>query len=308
MALRIAVTGCHGQLGWELARSLQPLGEVVALARQDVNLADLAALERTMLALAPDLIVNCAAYTAVDRAESDEAMATRVNADAPGVLGDVARRLGAAVLHYSTDYVFDGTSPTPYRENDRPNPVNAYGRSKLAGEIRLAESGAAHLIVRTSWVYAARGSNFVLTMRRLARERETLQVVADQHGRPTWARWLAEATAQIVGELSRAREGLVESLQHDGGLLHLAGSETTTWHALAEAVVAIDRSTADLRVRRIEAVTTERFGAPARRPLCAVLDSSLAALRYGIVCPPWREQLRSALLEDKTSASPLSGV
>ncbi|HRP98257.1 MAG TPA: dTDP-4-dehydrorhamnose reductase, partial [Rhodocyclaceae bacterium] len=201
--MRLMVTGATGQVGFELARSLMPLGEVVALDRRACDLAQPLSLAAVVTRVAPDVIVNAAAYTAVDRAEAEEALATTINAEAPAVLAGAARAAGALLVHYSTDYVFDGAKAGAWREDDAVAPLNAYGRSKLAGERAIAASGCDHLILRTSWVYAARGANFVRTMLRLGAERERLAVVADQLGAPTWARNIADATAHVVAAAQR---------------------------------------------------------------------------------------------------------
>ncbi|RMF81743.1 MAG: dTDP-4-dehydrorhamnose reductase, partial [Nitrospirae bacterium] len=198
--MRILLTGSRGQVGWELARALAPLGEVVALDHAALDLEDEGAVRRAVREARPRVVVNAAAYTAVDRAESEPERAMRINGEAPGWLAQEAAACGAALVHYSTDYVFDGRKPAPYVESDPPAPLNAYGRSKLAGERAVAAAGVPHLILRTSWVYAARGRNFPRTILRLARERDLLRVVDDQVGAPTWARWIAGATAACLAQ------------------------------------------------------------------------------------------------------------
>src|SRR5688572_7979721 len=197
--MRVLLIGRSGQLGWELQRSLAPLGGLVALDRAGMDLADPDSIHRAIADARPEVIVNAAAYTAVDQAESEPDMAMQVNGIAPGIIAEEAARIGALMVHYSTDYVFDGAQDAPYREDDRTAPINVYGHTKLAGEEAVRAAGGAHLIFRTSWVYAARGSNFLLTMLRLARERSELRIVDDQVGAPTWARTVAEATAQVLG-------------------------------------------------------------------------------------------------------------
>lgn len=203
--MRLLVTGKNGQVGWELQRSLQCLGEVIAVDRSQFDLARPETLAATLDEIAPDVIVNAAAYTAVDKAESEEALATRINGESPGVIANWSARRGALMLHYSTDYVFDGTGSAPRQPGDRPAPLSAYGRSKLAGEQAVAAAGCEFLVLRTSWVYAARGRNFLLTMLRLAAERDELRVVDDQWGAPTSARLIADCTAQIVCRAQKER-------------------------------------------------------------------------------------------------------
>jgi dTDP-4-dehydrorhamnose reductase len=205
--MRILLTGKNGQVGAELQRALPVLGEVIALGRQDLDLASPDVLRRTVRDTKPDVIVNAAAYTAVDRAESEPELAAAVNGNAPGILAEEAQRSGAFLVHYSTDYVFDGTKDTPYTEDDTPNPLNAYGRSKLAGENAIRASGVSHYIFRTSWVYAAHGHNFLNTILRLARERRELKIVDDQTGAPTWARTIADITTQALESEPRAGNG-----------------------------------------------------------------------------------------------------
>jgi dTDP-4-dehydrorhamnose reductase len=207
--MKILVTGRTGQVGYELERSLQGLGEVIAVNQDQMDLADFDAVRAVIREVRPGLIVNPAAYTAVDKAESEPELAMRINGEAPGVIAEEARKLGAAVIHYSTDYVFDGSKPGAYTEEDTPSPLNVYGRTKLAGEQAVQASGVPHLIFRTSWVYGARGRNFLLTVRRLAAERDELRIVDDQCGAPTWCRTIADTTAHIVAHWSTERKPVV---------------------------------------------------------------------------------------------------
>jgi dTDP-4-dehydrorhamnose reductase len=262
---RILLTGSSGQVGYELLRSLQGLGEIVAVDRHHMDLADLDRVREVVRAVRPTLIVNPAAYTAVDAAESDPALAMRINAEAPAVLAEEARRLGAAMIHYSTDYVFDGTKAAPYREDDPTCPVNVYGRTKLAGEHAIQAAGIKHLILRTSWVYGARGKNFLLTVLRLARERDELRIVADQHGSPTWCRTIADSSAHIVAQLHRG--GL--SWEEISGVYHMTAQGSTSWHGFTEAILAhpsVDRKPT------VAPIATSDYPLPARRPANSVLD------------------------------------
>lgn len=291
MAGPILLLGANGQVGWELCRTLAPLGPVVSLERADADLADADALSRVVRKIAPSLIVNAAAYTAVDRAEEEEDLAHAINAAAPGILAAEAKRLGAALVHYSTDYVFDGGSVTPYRENDKPAPLGVYGRTKLAGEEAIAASGCAHLILRTSWVYSLRGRNFLLTVQRLAGELEELRIVADQHGAPTWARGIAEATALILAACGSA--SCAGALAERGGLYHLTAAGETTWHGFAEAVVEWMRESGQpVKCRGITPIGTEDYPTPARRPARSSLDCGKLRGAFGIALPDWRAQLR----------------
>ena len=223
---RILLTGKNGQVGWELQRTLAPLGEVVVLDRRQLDLSDPDQIRERVREISPDLIVNAAAYTAVDRAEAEPEPAMAVNGTAPGLLAEEAKRIGAAIIHYSTDYVFDGAKTTPYTEEDAPNPLNVYGRTKLAGEQAVQAAGVPHLILRTSWVYGMRGKNFLLTILRLAREREELKIVDDQIGAPTWSRTIAEATAQILTSGAWPVSGA-------SGIYHLTASGSTSWYGFA---------------------------------------------------------------------------
>lgn len=294
--MRLMVTGATGQVGFELARSLMPLGDVVALDRHACDLAQPDTLAAVVAGCAPDVIVNAAAYTAVDRAERDEALAMTINAEAPAALARAARAAGALLIHYSTDYVFDGAKAGAWREDDPVAPLNAYGRSKLAGERAIAASGCEHLILRTSWVFAARGANFVRTMLRLGAERERLAVVADQFGAPTWARNIADATALIVAGAQRERAARAFA----PAVLHLASRGETSWHGLAEAIFAETRARRPdraLRVATVEAIPSAAYPTPAARPRNSRLDCGRLAARYAVMLPHWRDALARCLEE-----------
>ena len=298
--MKILLLGKDGQVGWELQRALAPLGELVALGRRPprrtgpgtpagagdgllADLADAGALAGTVRAVAPDIIVNAAAYTAVDRAESEPALAAAINAVAPGVLADEAARLGALLVHYSTDYVFDGSGVRPWAEGDATGPVSVYGRTKLEGEQAIAAAGGRHLIFRTSWVYAARGGNFAKTMLRLAGERDSLQVIDDQIGAPTGADLIADITAHAVTQACRS-----PALT---GLYHLAAAGETSWHAYAQFVVERARA-AGLPLKAsavdIAAVPSSAYPTAARRPLNSRLDTSRLRQAFGLTLPPWQ--------------------
>ncbi len=288
---RILILGGDGQLAWELRRTLATLGEVVAVGRhtQPYRL-DLMQPETFLPLVAqvqPGWIVNAAAYTAVDKAEQEPDVAAAVNAVAPGWLAEAAGRVGAQLLHYSTDYVFDGAAKVPYRETDTPNPQGVYGCTKLAGEEAIARAGGDWLILRTAWVYGARGGNFMRTMRRLAREREELRVVADQHGAPTWSRHIAEATAQILAQLGDDRAAWHRAC----GLYHLTSAGTATWHAFAERIVEHQRRHETLACQRVTAIAGADYPTPAKRPAYSVLDNSKLAAAFGIRLPDWRDAL-----------------
>ena len=274
----ILLTGAAGQLGFELARLLTAHGEVEALDRAALDLADADAVAAAVRRVGPQIIVNAAGYTAVDRAESEPALADAINARAPAVLAEEAKRLDALLIHYSTDYVFDGNSREPYREEDQAKPLNVYGRSKLAGERAITAAGAAHLILRTSWIYGLHGQNFLLTMRRLAATRDELRVVADQFGVPNWSRVLAEATASLV---SRGPAALAEKT----GIYHLSGRGRASWFDFARAIFdGADRP-------RVVPITTAEYPTPARRPASAVLATDKFEAAFGFALPDWHEML-----------------
>ena len=288
--MNILLAGRNGQVGWELQRTLQPVGKVTAVGHAELDLADAAAVRRKLDEVRPDVIVNAAAYTAVDKAESEPEQANAVNAAAPALLAQEAARRGALLIHYSTDYVYDGAKAAPYVETDPTNPLGAYGRSKLAGEEGIRASGCDHLIFRTSWVYAARGANFLRTILRLAAEREELRIVMDQVGAPTWARLIAEATALALRQaLAERRHGRFES-----GLFHLACAGETSWHGFASAIVA---SRSGLRVKTVTPITTADYPLPAPRPANSRLDTSAFRARFGLALPDWRDGLSLCLEE-----------
>jgi len=289
--MRILLTGQMGQLGWELERALATLGEVVACDVDTMDLADAGQVTRRVRDVAPDLIVHPGAYTAVDRAENEEELAFAVNGTAPGVLAEEAKRLGAALIHYSTDYVFDGTKVEPYVEQDRPHPLSVYGRSKLAGEQAVAASGCPCLILRTSWIFGARGQNFARTMLRLARERDELRVVDDQIGAPTWCRLLAEATAQIVAQGGCDVAGY---LRERGGLYHCTAAGSTSWHGFARLVLEVDPRREEQRLQRLEAISTMEYPTPAVRPANSVLANDKLRETFGLALPDWQVGVRLA--------------
>jgi dTDP-4-dehydrorhamnose reductase len=288
----ILLLGAGGQIGFELRRSLAPLGSIAAPTHADLDICDKTAIARIVDSLKPKLIVNAAAFTDVDGAEANEGrhLAMAVNGEAPGLLAEAAARTRVPLVHYSTDYVFDGAATRPYREDDGPAPINAYGRSKLAGDERIAKSGAPHLIFRTSWIYARRRRNFLRTVQRLAMEQDELRVVSDQIGAPTWARMVAEATAAVLGRCWR--NGAGDPLSGCGGLYHMAAAGETSWHGFAQAIVAAGGKQIPVR-----AVTSAEFPRPAKRPAYSALDSGKLARVFEVTLPDWRDQLALCLAE-----------
>jgi dTDP-4-dehydrorhamnose reductase len=296
--MKLLVTGCQGQLGWELMRSLQPLGEVVGVDRRQCDLGDPDSLIRLLRDAQPDVVVNAAAYTAVDKAESDPPAAAAINATAPGVLAEQCRKLGALLVHYSTDYVFDGASPHPYREDDPTAPLNEYGRSKLAGERAIVAAGERYLILRTSWVYSLRGANFVRTIARLAQTRDTLRIVDDQVGAPTSAAWLADLSAQMI-----ARDGASGRFP-GSGVWHASCAGATSWHGFADAIL---QTLSSMRAARPEFVLDKRpklvpiasseYPVPARRPANSLLALERLQRDWGLRAPPWQQALQLVLRE-----------
>lgn len=267
------------------------LGEVIATDRATLDLADPDGIRRVVRQAKPDVIVNAAAYTAVDKAESEPELAMRVNGVAPGIMAEEAKRLGATLVHYSTDYVFDGESGRPYTEEDMPNPVNSYGQSKLAGERAIKAVEGQYLILRSSWVYSARGSNFVLTVLRLAREKEELSMVDDQSGSPTWARWLAQATAELL------RKGDIDPPHR--GTYHLAAAGDVTRYEFAKAIIdgMKDLSGDPRGWAELNPIASDRYPVVARRPPHPVMSLDKIRRAFGIAPPHWREQLQAFLQE-----------
>lgn len=293
--MNILLFGKSGQVGWELQRSLSLLGQVTALDWDSrTHCGDFAqpeGIRATVRALAPDIIVNAAAHTAVDKAESEPALAQLLNATSVGVLAEEAARLGAWLAHYSTDYVFDGSGNRPWQEGDTPAPLSVYGSSKLEGERLIAQSGCQHLILRTSWVYAARGGNFAKTMLRLAQERERLTVIDDQYGAPTGADLLADVTAHALRH--------VRQHPQDGGLYHCVAAGATTWYDYAQLVIAHGRQAGlPICATEIAPVPTSAFPTPAQRPHNSRLDCSKLQTTFGLVLPPWQQGVVRMLNEE----------
>ena len=293
--MKILLFGRNGPLGWELNRSLQPLGEIVVLDIEEVDFSEPESLRKIVQAEAPDIICNAVAYTAVDKAEADEALAMAINGTAPGILAEEALKQGALLVHYSTDYVFDGTKTSPYVETDEPNPINAYGRTKLAGELAVKSSGCDYLILRTSWVYASRANNFLLTMLKLAQEREELSIVADQIGAPTTARLIADTTILCVQQAIKERTAGVFS----SDLYHLTASGHTSWHGFTEEIVnlANNRLNMPLKIKEINAIPTTDYPTPAKRPMNSQLELTKLESIYTLKMPNWKESLSICIAE-----------
>jgi len=287
--MKILLLGKNGQVGWELRRTLAPLAEVTAVDYPEINFADTPALRRLVAGTRPAVVVNAAAYTAVDKAETEPELCRQINAVAPGVLAEEAKKAGALMVHYSTDYIFDGTQTSPYVEVDAPNPLGAYGRSKLEGDRAVKASGVDHLIFRLCWVYGARGQNFMLTMQRLARERETLRVVGDQFGCPTWSRMIAETT---VLALKQALVGADRSACN--GEYHLAAGGQANWHEFASRIIEL-MPEAERKCHAVERITTAEYPTPAKRPAYSVLDCGKLQKTFGLRLPDWEASLRQVL-------------
>ncbi len=290
--MRILLLGKIGQLGWELQRTLAPLGPLTALDYPEIDLLHLDSLSTKIEASRPQVIINATAYTAVDRAESEADVARAINAAAPGWLAQKAAEMGAAFIHYSTDYVFDGGLGRPYVETDPPNPLGVYGQSKLEGERLVQAAGAAYLILRTSWVYSMRRASFVTKVLGWARQNTTLRLVTDQVSNPTWARMLAEVTAQILAASHPDLTGWVHARR---GLYHLAGDGYASRKEWAEAVLALDPHPHEQTVTEILPALTSEFPAPAQRPLFSALDCGRFSQTFGLQLPDWRQALKLAM-------------
>jgi dTDP-4-dehydrorhamnose reductase len=308
------LTGKSGQVGAELLRLLPQLGEVVALDHGQLDLSNPTDISRTIREIRPQVIVNAAAYTAVDQAETHETAARAVNAEAPGLMAEEAKKIGAVLVHYSTDYVFDGSKKEPYDEMDAVNPLNAYGKTKLWGEQAIRSSGLPHLIFRTSWVYARRGGNFLLTILRIATEREELRIVSDQVGAPTCASVVAAATAKILSRIcERNNRSFVFS--EVSGTYHMSAAGQTTWYDFAETILEEAKATSHnlnwlaaatqgrrLITRRVIPISTKEFGSPTARPAYSILSNSRLNQTFGVALPDWRTQLKQCFVFDSIAA------
>jgi dTDP-4-dehydrorhamnose reductase len=290
--MRILLLGNTGQLGWELHRTLSSLGKVTALDYPDIDLTRPDRVRQIIKETQPELIVNATAYTAVDRAEQEREIAQAINGLAPGIMAEEARQLGAALIHYSTDYVFDGRQERPYVESDEPNPLGVYGQSKLAGERAVQQAAGAYLILRTSWVYSTRRSNFVLSVLDWARRQPTLRIVSDQVSNPTWARMLAEISAQLVAQ---GRKDPSAYIEQRSGLYHLAGDGYASRMDWAKAALRYDPHKKEQVTQEIQPASTADFPTPAERPLFSALNCDKFANTFGLRLPPWEQALRMAL-------------
>ena len=310
MKPRILLIGKNGQVGRELAHSLPNLGSLTALDRSELDLSSSGGIRRAIRASSPNLIVNAAAYTAVDKAETDEPAAFTINAQAPGVMAEEAKAIGALFVHYSTDYVFDGAKNSPYLEDDPANPKNAYGRTKFAGERAIADSGASHLIFRTEWVYAREGRNFLLTILRLATEREELRIVQDQIGSPTWSRAIAEATTKVLARVFSVEQG-GGSVTELSGIYHLTAAGQASWYDFARLILEEAKHSAQsarwfaaatngkpLITRRIVPTTSADYPTPARRPPFSVLSNAQLLRVFGVQLPDWKSQLHAMFADN----------
>lgn len=301
--LRVLITGANGQVGWHLQRTLAPVGELLAIDIDQVDFTDLDAVARAVRDFAPDVVVNAAAYTAVDKAEGEPDLARVLNAGAPAQIAAECARTGALMVHYSTDYVYGGSKTSPYEETDATHPLSVYGETKLAGDQAILASGCPAIILRTTWVYDIRGKNFLRTVLRLAREKEELRIVGDQFGAPTWARALAQATAIIV---ARSLEHNKVTGHWENGLFHLTAAGQTSWAGFAKAILDDYEDYIDwpadcgefgepLKAKRVVEITTEQYHTPARRPRNSILSNAKVQQAFGIFMPDWRSQLRLAL-------------
>jgi dTDP-4-dehydrorhamnose reductase len=286
---RILLIGKIGQVGWELRRTLAPMAQVACVDFPEIDLTSGDSIRRWVRETQPNIIINAAAYTAVDKAESEEAKAMSINGVAPGILAEEVKKAGALLVHYSTDYIFDGTKTTPYEETDSPNPLGAYGRSKLAGDEAVRAIGCAHLVFRLCWVYGARGQNFMLTMMRLAREREKLRVVADQVGCPTWSRMIAETTTQALRQTVAARDWGAFT-----GTYHLASSGVTSWQGFAQAIINLMPAEGK-KCSVVEAISTPEYPTPAKRPPYSGLGCGKLERVFGLRLPHWEDSLRQVM-------------
>jgi dTDP-4-dehydrorhamnose reductase len=293
--MRLLIFGKHGQLGRELQRLAQPLGEVTALDIEDLDLCDEQALRQRIHLLKPNVILNAAAYTAVDRAEQEPGPARQINAVAPGIMAECARNLKAVLVHYSTDYVFDGTKNSPYTEEDVPNPINTYGQTKLEGEQAVLAAGGTSLILRTSWVYSLYGESFVKKVLYWSRQQETMRIVNDQVGSPTWAVMLAQSTISI---LRSGGKDPYDRLKEKKGIYHLAGKGSASRYEWAQAILAADPHPEEQVCTRLEPAFSAEFPAPARRPAFSALDCNKVESAFNIILRDWKTDLKAALSQE----------
>lgn len=290
---RILLTGKNGQVGWELQRTLAPLGQVIALDTAALDLADADAIRRKVREIQPHIIVNPAAYTAVDKAETEPDLAMSINGIAPGIFAEEAKKLNALFVHYSTDYVFNGKKAEAYAEEDAPDPLSVYGKTKLAGEQAIRAVACNHLILRTSWVYGARGRNFLLTMLRLARERSELRIVDDQIGAPTWCRSLGEITAQMLAQLFAPGAGS-EAVTQASGTYHLTSAGHVSWHGFAAEIIRL----ADIQpAPNLLPIPSREYPTPAVRPMNSVLSNGKLARTFGLQAGSWQDNLQMCMQE-----------
>lgn len=299
--MKILLTGKNGQVGWGLQRTLSTLGEVIACDRTEMDLTNEDSIVNKIRETKPHIIVNAAAYTAVDKAELEPDLAMAVNGAAPGIIAEEARKLGAAVIHYSTDYVFDGSKDSPYSEEDKTNPINVYGQTKLAGEDAIKSAEVPYYIFRTSWVYSNRGKNFVNTMLTLAKERDEIRIVSDQIGSPTWSFTIAEATSQIIAQQITNKHSCKSGILESSGIYHLTSNEYTSWFDFANAIFANDHvhnhHDGQLKIPTIIPIGTQEFPTPALRPLCSRLSNIKIEETFKIKCPSWLQSLNLCLEE-----------
>ncbi|ROM59372.1 dTDP-4-dehydrorhamnose reductase [Pseudomonas rhodesiae] len=287
--MKILITGQHGQVSQALQQRLPPLGELIVLGREQLDLTNVDQIRQQVRAHRPGLIINAAAHTAVDQAESEPEVAFAINAIAPGILAEEAKALGAPLIHYSTDYVFDGSKPAPYTEADTPNPLGVYGQSKLAGEQAIAAVGGEHLILRTSWVYSNHGKNFLLTMQRLLQEKPQMRIVADQIGAPTWAGTIADSTRALIEHWQAGAAGA-------WGVYHLTAQGETSWFGFAQAINEHLRATGKA-CAELEAIPSSAYPTPAKRPLNSRLDCSRLKQQWHVAQPHWLDALRECLAQ-----------
>ncbi len=293
--MKVLLFGKNGQVGHELSRSLQPLGEVITYGREEADFSNPESLRVIIQKERPGIIVDAAAYTAVDKAEEEENLALAINSESTKVLAEEALKANSLLVHYSTDYVFDGTGNKPYLETDKPNPINVYGRTKLAGEQAIIDSGCDYLIFRTSWVYASRGNNFLLTMLKLVKEREELSIVSDQIGAPTSAKLIADTTIFCVNQAMKEKQAGCFS----SDLYHLTSSGSTSWHGFTEEIVKTARESraTKLNIKRVKAITTTDYPTPATRPMNSRLELSKLESTFSIKMPDWKDVLHECMKE-----------